>query len=113
MATPKLEIDQALIDKANDYQGVVSDARWKRLLDHCAAFNDAILVQIRRCGPTDRETRNELALMWQISENYLLMIQNEVFGTLEQRAEYIRNMLKGRMPDEQIEDILRRQNGGS
>lgn len=113
MATPKLEIDQQLIDKANDYQAVVSDARWKRLIDNLAIYNDSILTQMRLCGTADREKFNELALMWKYCENYLTMIQNEVFGTLQQRADYIRNMLKGRLQDDHIEDILRRQNGGS
>lgn len=107
VAAPKLEIDQELVDRANDFQQIVSDSRWKRLLDELARFNDAILGEIRCLPVHERDKTLELAIMWKHHENYLTLVQNIVLGTLEQRNQYVREILRGKLPEEKIEDLIR------
>lgn len=105
---PNQEVDTELIEKAGLYQGVVGDPKWKPLLDSLALINDSILAQIRLTPVWEREKITDLALTWKNYEQYLMLIQNEVFGTIEQRNEYIRQVLRDRLPEEKIEDLIRR-----
>lgn len=107
MATNSLEIDQELVSKAAAFQQIAADPRWRPLLDELARFNDAILGQIRALPVGETEKVTELVVWWKHCENYLLLMQNILFGTIEQRNQYIRDVLKNRLPEERIEELLR------
>lgn len=107
MATPTIEVDEKLVQKAQAMQQIVADPKWKPLLDSLAKINDQVLAQLRATPLDQREKIMDLALMWRHYENYLGLIQNVAFGAIEQRNEYIREVLRDRLPEEKIEDLIR------
>ena len=71
MATPTIEIDEKVVQKAQSMQQIVADPKWKPLLDSLAHVNDQVLAQIRATPIEQREKIMELTIMWRHYENYL------------------------------------------
>jgi hypothetical protein len=86
--------ERLLLEKASDYQILVSTAGWRRLLDFLASYSDQRLAAIRLNTSSDPAIKASLSDRWVISEKLITDIQNEVLGAIEDKNQFISEVLK-------------------
>ena len=118
MTLPELELKELpddireLFTKAREYQQLQATPGFRRLLDFIGSRVDLQLAAVRASRSDDDRVNARLALRWKAFEDMLALIQNEINGTLQDRDDYLRDALRYRAAEGEVEKVIQGQYEG-
>ena len=118
MTLPELELKELpddireLFTRAREYQQLQATPGFRRLLDFMGRAVDVQLAAVRASRSDDDHVNARLTLRWKAFEDMLALVQNEINGALEDRDNYLRDALRYRAAEGEVEKAIQSQYAG-
>lgn len=91
--------ESQLLSAASEYQDLVKQAGWKRLLKAVRAWEQAALNDLGSKLSSDPRLVQQWVLRWRERKALVQQLEQEVLGTIQSRNEWVREYLKERRLD--------------